>query len=155
MFSLLSKILGFFALPSNIVATLATVGVALLFTRFQRAGRRFTTASVVLLLLAGLSPLGNALIYPLEERFPPWDAARGAPTGVVVLGGAIGPDISAARGTPDLNESAERLTAAAALARQYPDAKIIYSGGDARLVIHGGVEGGVAPAPPRSPRLPP
>ncbi len=140
MFFLLSKILGFFALPSNIVATLATVGVALLFTRFQRAGRRFATASVVLLLLAGLSPLGNALIYPLEERFPPWDAARGAPTGVVVLGGAIGPDISAARGTPDLNESAERLTAAAALARQYPDAKIIYSGGDARLVIHGGIE---------------
>ncbi len=140
MFFLLSKILGFFALPSNIVATLATVGVALLFTRFQRAGRRFTTASVVLLLLAGLSPLGNALIYPLEERFPPWDAARGAPTGIVVLGGAIGPDISAARGTPDLNESAERLTAAAALARQYPDAKIIYSGGDARLVIHGGIE---------------
>ena len=140
MFFLLSKILGFFALPSNIVATLATVGVALLFTRFQRAGRRFATASVVLLLLAGLSPLGNALIYPLEERFPPWDAARGAPTGVVVLGGAIGPDISAARGTPDLNESAERLTAAAALARKYPDAKIIYSGGDARLVIHGGIE---------------
>ena len=140
MFFLLSKILGFFALPSNIVATLATVGVALLFTRFQRAGRRFTTASVVLLLLAGLSPLGNALIYPLEERFPPWDAARGAPTGIVVLGGAIGPDISAARGTPDLNESAERLTAAAALARKYPDAKIIYSGGDARLVIHGGIE---------------
>ncbi len=140
MFFLLSKILGFFALPSNIVATLATVGVALLFTRFQRAGRRLAVASVVLLLLAGLSPLGNALIYPLEERFPPWDASRGAPAGIVVLGGAIGPDISAARGTPDLNESAERLTAAAALARQYPDAKIIYSGGDARLVIHGGIE---------------
>ncbi len=140
MFFLLSKILGFFALPSNIIAVLAVVGVALLFTRFQRAGRRFATASVVLLLLAGLSPLGNALIYPLEERFPPWDASRGAPAGIVVLGGAIGPDISAARGTPDLNESAERLTAAAALARKYPDAKIIYSGGDARLVIHGGIE---------------
>src|SRR2546422_11191656 len=104
MFFLLSKILGFFALPSNLIAVLAVAGVALLFTRFQRAGRRLAVASVVLLLLAGLSPLGNALIYPLEERFPPWDASRGAPTGIVVLGGAIGPDISAARGTPDLNE---------------------------------------------------
>ena len=140
MFFLLSKILGFFALPSNLIAVLAVAGVALLFTRFQRAGRRLAVASVVLLLLAGLSPLGNALIYPLEERFPPWDASRGAPAGIVVLGGAIGPDISAARGTPDLNESAERLTAVAALARKYPDAKIIYSGGDARLVIHGGIE---------------
>src|SRR5713226_3663388 len=146
MFFLLSKILGFFALPSNIVATLATVGVALLFTRFQRAGRRLAVASVVLLLLAGLSPLGNALIYPLEERFPPWDASRGAPTGIVVLGGAIGPEISAARGTPDLNESAERVTIIAELARKYPAARIIYSGGNARIVIQGGIEADYAVA---------
>jgi len=140
MFFLLSKILGFFALPSNVVAALAALGVVLLFTRFWRAGRRLATLGVVLLLLAGLSPLGNALIYPLEERFPPWNAARGAPAGIVVLGGAIGPDISAARGTPDLNESAERVTAIAALAKKYPDARIIYSGGNARLVLHGGIE---------------
>src|SRR5712692_2182596 len=135
MFFLLSKILGFFALPSNIVATLATVGVALLFTRFQRAGRRFTTASVVLLLLAGLSPLGNALIYPLEERFPPWDAARGAPTGVVVLGGALSPHVSAARNEVALNEAAERLTMAVELARRYPDARILFSGGSGALIF--------------------
>ncbi len=140
MFFLLSKILGFFALPSNVAATFVAVGVVLLFTRFRCAGRRVATLGVVLLLLAGLSPLGNALIYPLEERFPPWDASRGAPDGIVVLGGAIGPDISAARHTPDLNESAERLTAVADLARRYPSVHIVYSGGDARLVFHGGIE---------------
>ena len=140
MFFILSKILGFFALPSDDAAALALLGVILLFTRFKRAGRAFATLGTVLLLVAGLTPLGNALMLPLEERFPPWDAARGAPTGIVVLGGAIGPELSAARGTPDLNESAERITATAALARQYPDARIIYSGGDARLVIKGGVE---------------
>jgi uncharacterized SAM-binding protein YcdF (DUF218 family) len=144
MFFLLSKILGFFALPSNLAATILAVGVALLFTRFSRAGRRLAAFGVVLLLLAGLSPLGNALIYPLEERFPPWDSSRGAPDGIVVLGGAIGPDISAARHTPDLNESAERLTAVADLARRYPSAHIVYSGGDARLVLHGGIEADVA-----------
>mgnify|MGYP003330980673 CR=1 FL=1 len=37
MYFTLSKILGFFALPSNVVAALAAVGVALLFTRFWRA----------------------------------------------------------------------------------------------------------------------
>jgi uncharacterized SAM-binding protein YcdF (DUF218 family) len=140
MFFLLSKILGFFALPSNLAATVAAVGVVLLFTRFQRAGRLLATSGVVLLLIAGLSPLGNALIYPLEERFPPWDASRGAPVGIVVLGGAIGPDISAARGTPDLNESAERLTAVADLARKYPSAHIVYSGGNARLMLNGRIE---------------
>jgi uncharacterized SAM-binding protein YcdF (DUF218 family) len=144
MFFILSKILGFFALPSDIAATLAALGVVLLFTRHKQIGRVLATLGVALLLVAGLTPLGNALMLPLEERFPPWDASRdashGAPTGIVVLGGAIGPEISAARGTPDLNESAERITAVAALARQYPAARIIYSGGNARLVLMGGIE---------------
>jgi uncharacterized SAM-binding protein YcdF (DUF218 family) len=140
MFFILSKIVGFFALPSDIAATLAAVGVVLLFTRFRSAGRALATLGVVLLLIAGLSPLGNALMLPLEERFPPWDASRGAPAGIIVLGGAVGPELSAARHTPDLNESAERLTATAALARRYPDARIVYSGGNARLVLTGGIE---------------
>ncbi len=141
MFFVLSKVLGFFALPSDIAATLALVGVVLLFTRFARAGRALATLGTALLLVAGLSPLGNALMLPLEERFPPWDASRGgAPTGIVVLGGAIGPEISAARHTTDLNEAAERITATAALARRYPAARIIYSGGNARLVLAGGIE---------------
>jgi uncharacterized SAM-binding protein YcdF (DUF218 family) len=144
MFFLLSKVLGFFALPSNIAATLAAVGVALLFTRFNRAGRRLATLGVVVLLIAGLSPLGNALIFPLEERFPPWNDSRGAPAGIVVLGGAISPDISAARGMPDLNESAERVTAVAELARKYPATRIIYSGGNARLLLIEGNEAEVA-----------
>jgi uncharacterized SAM-binding protein YcdF (DUF218 family) len=140
MFFILSKTLGFFALPSNLVATLAALGVVLMFTRFRRAGRRLATLGVVLLLLAGLSPLGNILIYPLEQRFPPWDAARGAPAGIVVLGGAISPDVSAAHGTPALTEAAERLTAVAELARQFPAARIIYSGGNARLLLVRGNE---------------
>src|SRR3974390_817429 len=144
MFFILSKILGFFALPSDIAATLATLGVVLLFTRFRRIGRALAVLGVALLWVAGLSPLGNALMLPLENRFPPWDPARGAPTGIVVLGGAIGPEISAARGAPDLNESAERITATAALARKYPAARIIYSGGDPRIVLVGGIEADVA-----------
>jgi uncharacterized SAM-binding protein YcdF (DUF218 family) len=140
MFFILSKILGFFAVSSDVAATLAAFGVVLLFTRFRRTGRAFATLGVVLLLVAGLTPLGNALMLPLEQRFPPWDAARGAPSGIIVLGGAIGPELSAARGTPDVNESAERITATVALARQYPSARIVYSGGNARLVLAGGIE---------------
>ncbi len=140
MFFILSKVGGFFALPSDIAASLATFGVVLLFTRFRRTGRALAALGIVLLLVAGLSPLGNALMLPLEERFPPWDAARGAPAGIIVLGGAVGPELSAARHTPDLNESAERITATAALARQYPQARIVYSGGNARLVLTGGIE---------------
>ena len=56
-------------------------------TRFASLGRKLVIAAVLLLVICGLSPLGKALLYPLEQRFPPWDAARGAPDGIIVLGG--------------------------------------------------------------------
>src|SRR6476659_5005872 len=89
MFFVLAKILGFFAQPSNICISIGLIGVVLMATRFRRAGRRLAVAGIVLTALFGLSPLGNAIILPLEERFPPWDATRGAPTGFIVLGGAL------------------------------------------------------------------
>jgi hypothetical protein len=39
MFVVLSKLLGFFAIPSNLVVLIGIVGLFLLPTRFGRAGR--------------------------------------------------------------------------------------------------------------------
>jgi len=140
MFFPLSKVLGFFAIPSNLVISIGVLGLLLLPTRFARTGRALAFASLTVLAVLGLSPIGNALIIPLEERFPPWDAARGAPDGIIVLGGAISPDVSAARDEVALNEAAERLTVAAELARRYPDARILLSGGSAALIYDEGAE---------------
>lgn len=140
MFYELSKTIGFFAAPSNFLISVGLLGVVLMATRFARTGRRLAAASLVLLAIAGLSPLGNALMLPLEERFPAWDASRGAPDGIVVLGGAVGPAISEARGETSLNESAERLTAVAALARRYGGARVVFSGGDGTLIGRAGPE---------------
>jgi uncharacterized SAM-binding protein YcdF (DUF218 family) len=140
MFFVLSKVLGFLAIPSNLIATLGLVGVLLLLTRFFRAGRRLVVGSLIALAIIGLSPIGNALIIPLEDRFPPWDFSRGAPDGIVVLGGAISPDISARRDTPILNEAAERMTVVADLARRYPQARILFTGGTGLLIYTEGTE---------------
>ncbi len=140
MFFPLSKILGFFAIPSNLVISIGLAGLVLLPTRFARAGRRLTVASLLLLAILGLSPVGNALIIPLEQRFPPWDATRGAPDGIIVLGGMITPSVSAARNEVALNEAAERLTVVAELARRYPDARILFSGGSGALLFDEGNE---------------
>ena len=88
----------------------------------------------MLLAICGFSPLGNWLLYPLEARFPPWDAARGAPDGIVVLGGSIDPDLSAAHGVAVFSGAADRIIAAAALAHRYPKARIVFSGGNANLI---------------------
>ncbi|HXW27245.1 MAG TPA: YdcF family protein, partial [Xanthobacteraceae bacterium] len=126
---MLSRILGFFALPSNALIVLGLLGVAFAMLRRGRAGGRLIVASLVLLAIFGLSPLANALILPLEERFPPWDPSRGAPTGIIVLGGAFETLVSTTRSDIPLNEAAERMTASAMLARRYPEARIIFTGG--------------------------
>jgi uncharacterized SAM-binding protein YcdF (DUF218 family) len=136
----LSKVLGFFAIPSNLVISIGLLGLLLLPTRFARAGRALAFASLIVLAILGLSPVGNALIIPLEDRFPRWDATRGAPDGIIVLGGAISPDVSAARDEVALNEAAERLTVAVELARRYPAARIVFSGGSGALIYDEGAE---------------
>ena len=144
MFFALAKILGFFAAPSNVLISLGLIGVLLMATRWSRAGRRLAVFCIVLFALCGLSPLGNALILPLEERFPPWDASRGAPDGIICLGGALDTIVSPARNEVALNEAAERMTAIAELAQRFPQARIVFSGGSGRLVYDGATEAELA-----------
>jgi len=141
MFFVVSKVAGFFALPSNLVISLGLLGAFLLLTtRLRRAGGILVVGSLVVLSIIGLSPVGNLLILPLEGRFPQWDGSRGAPDGIVVLGGAIGPELSGLRNEVSLNEAAERMTVIAELARRFPQARIVFSGGNGGLVFPQGTE---------------
>src|SRR6478735_8041191 len=134
LFFVLSKTFGVMLLPTNFLVGLGVVGALLGATRFSRAGRKLMVAAIVLLAICGFSPLGNLLLYPLESRFPAWNAAAGAPDGIIVLGGPIDADLSVAHGTPVIRSAADRIVAGAALARRYPNARIIFSGGSANLI---------------------
>jgi uncharacterized SAM-binding protein YcdF (DUF218 family) len=134
MFFYASKILGFVATPSNFLIGCVVLGAVLLWTRFARSGRWFVAAAGVLLLLFGITPLSKLLILPLDQRFPPWDSAGAPPAGIVVLGGGVVPAFLDRGVHSLLNESAERVTAAVDLARRYPDAKIVLSGGNASIL---------------------
>ncbi len=144
MFFILAKTLGFFTLPSNFLMAIGLVGLVLLCTRLQRLASWLVVTSLVLIAFVGYSPLGNILILPLEQRFPPWDSSQDTPDGIVVLGGAIVPDISNARGAVALNGEAERITAAAELARRYPNARIVFSGGSGSLRFDAPAEAPIA-----------
>ena len=143
MFFALSKLLVFFTQPSNLLVLLGLVGLALTCTRFARAGWRLAVASLVLIGSAGFLPLGKALSIPLENRFARWDPAGAPPAGIVVLGGAINANKLTTRGEVGINEAAERVIAVPMLAKQYPAARIIYSGGDAGLFVRRGSEADV------------
>jgi len=134
MFFVLSKTAAFLFFPSNLFIFLGLAGLVLVVTRWRRAGTRMMAASIILLAAAGFLPVGNALTYVLEARFPSWQETRGAPDGIVVLGGAISPRLSRVHGEPIVDGEAGRITTLVKLARAYPNARIVYSGGDPSLL---------------------
>lgn len=133
MFFYLSKTVALLLVPSNAMVLLGLVGLALLPTRLARWGRRFAWTSFILLMAVGLSPLGTLLIQPLENRFPVWRDTGEPPHGIIILGGMIDARMTAARGPVSLGDAAERITVLADLSRRYPNARLVFTGGDPSL----------------------
>ena len=134
MFFVLSKTLGVMVLPQNFLIGLTVLGALLLLTRFFRLGRALVLLSALMLAVCGFGPVGNLLLYPLESRFPAWTPSQGPPDGIVVLGASIDLNMSAAHGTPVVSTSSDRILMTAALARKYPKARVIYTGGSPNLI---------------------
>lgn len=125
----LAKIAEGLAQPLNLLLLALLAAVALWLGRCGRASRAMVVAATVALALIGILPWSDWLVAPLEHRFPPPSSLPEQIDGIVVLGGAINPVLSAERGQPSVNASAERLFAMVELGRRYPGAKLVYSGG--------------------------
>ena len=134
MFFEISKVLGWLVYPSNGVAVLCASGVLLWLVGWRRFGRALTIGGVLALLVFGYTPAGNLLLLGLSERFPAWHAQGSDPDGIIVLGGAIEAGASEARDDIELNSAGERVLAMLQLARRFPKARIVYSGGSANLL---------------------
>jgi uncharacterized SAM-binding protein YcdF (DUF218 family) len=137
MFFILSKTFGVLSIPSHALAVLALLGGALLLTRWRRSGRRILVFCLVVFVVVGTLPVGRLLVLMLEERFPAWTETAGPPDGIIVLGGPIEPGISNARGHVAIGAGAERLVEIPALARRFPNARIVFTGGNPSLVGEG------------------
>ena len=144
MFFVLSKIGGFFTLPSNLIGVLCVTGAVLWLTRWHQAGGRIMVTGIVMLLIFGLSPIGTLMLLPLSERFPPWKSEGPAPAGIIILGGAVDSESSAARAAVELNSAGERMLAMVELARRYPEARIVFTGGSDALIPRQNPESSVA-----------
>jgi uncharacterized SAM-binding protein YcdF (DUF218 family) len=134
MFFYLSKIVWFFLQPSNAVLFLLIVGIAILWSRWVRTGRWIVLAAGVISLVGGLSPLGHALLLPLENRFERSQIEAGPPpVGILILGGAQDMSVTASRSAVALNEAGDRLVEAALLAKRFPEAKVMFTGGSSAI----------------------
>jgi uncharacterized SAM-binding protein YcdF (DUF218 family) len=125
----LSKAADFFCVPSNAIAALAVVALVLLLLR-RRSGAAVAGIALAVTLLATLSPLGNLLLTPLEQRFPDLPSLEeGSVDGIIVLGGSYDTVSHSYLSTIYLREDTEPVSVVPDLARQYPHARIIVSGG--------------------------
>jgi uncharacterized SAM-binding protein YcdF (DUF218 family) len=113
LFFLVSKTIGAIFIPSNFLITIGSVGLILICSRYRSSGRKLLAVCVAGFVVCGFLPVGDLLLFPIATQFPSWSADNGAPDGIVVLSGGI-----------------NRVLAAGRLARQYPKARVVFSGGN-------------------------
>jgi uncharacterized SAM-binding protein YcdF (DUF218 family) len=133
MFFTLSKVFWFFVNPGNLLLIALCLGAALLLTRWRWVGRWLLGFAVFFALLAATLPFGRWLILPLENRFPIVPQLPERVDGIITLGGVVNQFVTQARGQIAIDGGAERLVELSVLARRYPEAKLIFSGGSGRL----------------------
>ncbi|RVD16955.1 YdcF family protein [Mesorhizobium sp. M7A.F.Ca.ET.027.02.1.1] len=126
MFFYLSKIFWFFIQPLNLAIFLLLAGLLAAMIGRRRLAATGSVLAFLLLALSAWTSLGAMMLNPLEERF-----ARPPPPSTTMPSTFAG--------------SGDRMVETAVLARRFPTAKVVVSGGTGALFLDG--EGDAATAP--------
>lgn len=132
MYFVLSKVIGFFAVPTNVITFVALAALIAMITR-QWYAHHLVIIALTIWVVAAFSPLGTILLTPLEQRFPSLRYPQHQIAGIIVLGGSYDGQTRGYISTIILHEDTDRMAVIAGLAKQYPDAKVIFSGGSGSL----------------------
>ena len=131
----LSKLLWACVSPGSLLAFLLAGGLALSATArpfWVKAGKGVCSGVCLCLLAIAIFPVGEWALTPLENRFA--DAALPDQVdGIIVIGGDEQTEISEKRGVPTALDSMRRYVVFTELARRYPDARLVFSGGSGFL----------------------
>ena len=129
LFFLASKIIWAVISPDSLIVILGVGAWLALALGWQKISRWLLALCALLLLVIGSLPVGEWLISPLENRFAANSALPDRVDGIIVLGGFLNPVKSNAWNQAELESGADRLTSFQYLARLYPDAQLIFTGG--------------------------
>src|ERR1700730_150575 len=135
MYVAFSKLFWFFAAPSSLLALLALAGAASMVVTGRRRGFWLLSACAAALGLLWLFPVGEWAIAPLENRFPQPQLPE-HDDGILLADGFVAVGRTVARNQVQLI-SGGQLTAAAALARRYPRARIVLTAGEPWIIQTG------------------
>jgi uncharacterized SAM-binding protein YcdF (DUF218 family) len=127
---LFSKLFGLATDPPTIILGLLLLGWLLALTRrWRRRGLRILGGTLCVLVVLAVVPVDRRAFGWLEDRFPPPSPMPEHVDGIIVLGGAISMEVSAARGQVSVGSAITRLTSLVPLARRYPEARLVFTAG--------------------------
>ena len=115
--------------PSHLLLWLALATALALIAGRARLGRGLAILTALLFIVFGMLPTGEWLARPLEDQYPRPATLPTRVDGILDLGGGLGTDILATRGAPAAALSEARLVSTFELARRYPNARVVFSGG--------------------------
>ena len=142
LFFIVSKLAWGLLSPTNLIVLL------MVFATFQLFRNKTSEAKKILLPIALVSlillsyPMSDYLMHPLETRFSKPEVLPDTIDGIIVLGGGENLKLSVGWNTIEVGSGGDRFIAAAILAKHYPYAPVIFSGGSGSLRFDTSTTGG-------------
>ena len=133
LFFYISKLIWLLISPGSLLLILMLVSLILLYLGKQKLAKTLLTITTGLLLFISFVPIGEWLLYPLESRFQTNPTLPEKVDGIIVLSGAEDTEGSHLWNQVELGEAAERNLTFMSLARKYPKAKLVFTGGTGSL----------------------
>jgi uncharacterized SAM-binding protein YcdF (DUF218 family) len=117
-----------FLQPSNVMFLLLLLAFFAALLRLRALSGFLLFLSLMIIALPTVFGAADWLGWQLERQYPPARVLPAHVDGIIVLGGSVQWDISEQHGQLNLNAAGERMVAAAALARRYPQAQLVLTG---------------------------
>lgn len=125
-----SKIFWLAAQPLSLAFVAIVLALLLGWFGWRRLQFLATFLGAAILFVSLYTSAGTVMLQALENRIPKASMPAGGPTCIVVLGGSFEAEVIASRGGFEMNQAGDRFVETLHLAREYPAARILVSGGD-------------------------
>lgn len=130
---LLSKIAWLVLQPLSLAFALLVIGIVTLALKFRSLALVLLSVSALVLFVTLFTTAGAVALQRLENVFPKPGSDPDEVDCMIVLGGAVEAEVTTGRGGVELTQAADRFVEMIRLARLFPTARILVSGGDGSL----------------------
>ena len=130
VFFYLSKTTWVVISPDSLFVILLASCLLLILFRKQKTANLLIGLITISTLFLSFFSIGSWMLFPLESRFQHNPELPEQIDGIIVLGGAVLTTNSAEWQQLETNRFSERLSSFIQLAHQYPEAKLVYTGGN-------------------------